>query len=381
MDIKDNLVRLYIKRFVLPHALVFDRPGFIDFRISGKTSIFARQLLVPESFFVELEKSVIENYGSEGKRVLYSIGKKFGYSFSQLGRFENIKDTPPEKMKDQIMIVNKFIEGTYASQMNQDVDINKRTIVTYLKNFVICRKLGFDFFLATGGAAGVTAWMLQDKTIEGCYYDNQFNGNDHYCKVKCAPIEILKKDNFNDMFVETNLDDLNQDLKQYKEFNEETPITYTKSFNDYLDSRVFNYENGIITLVQSNERFFLMEVSCIYILELGLRQNSMDKNIFDIAFKAGITILGEITKNVQSTLELIAALGWGEALIFNKADNKIQVVINHFPWTNWYKEINFVIISGFISGIISKVYKREVRLGAPKTDMHNGYLTLILKEE
>ena len=107
----------------------------------------------------------------------------------------------------------------------------------------------------------------------------------------------------------------------------------------------------------------------------------MDKNIFDIAFKAGITILGEITKNVQSTLELIAALGWGEALIFNKADNKIQVVINHFPWTNWYKEINFVIISGFISGIISKVYKREVRLGAPKTDMHNGYLTLILKEE
>ena len=54
MAIKDNFVGLYIRRFVIPGALVFNKPGFVDFKISGKTSIYARQIFYPEDFLSNL---------------------------------------------------------------------------------------------------------------------------------------------------------------------------------------------------------------------------------------------------------------------------------------------------------------------------------------
>jgi hypothetical protein len=85
--------------------------------------------------------------GDKGKGVMYSLGKKFGYSFAQLGRFENIKDHPGEGVKDWIIVASKFVEGTYASEISQTIDVKNKTVDYTLKNFVICRKLGYDFFL------------------------------------------------------------------------------------------------------------------------------------------------------------------------------------------------------------------------------------------
>ena len=146
MDIKDDVVRLYVKRFVIPKALIFDKPAFVDFKISGKTNVFARQILVPETFFVDLEKRLVDEYGDAGKSAMYSIGKKFGYSFSQLGRFENIKDHPGDAVKDWVIVASKFVEGTYASEIKQTTDVANETVDYVLKNFVICRNLGYDFF-------------------------------------------------------------------------------------------------------------------------------------------------------------------------------------------------------------------------------------------
>jgi hypothetical protein len=142
MDIKDDVVRLYVKRFVIPKALIFDKPAFVDFKISGKTNVFARQILVPEAFFIRLEKKLVEKYKDAGKSAMYSIGKKFGYSFSQLGRFENINDHPGDSVKDWIIIASKFVEGTYASEIKQTADVGKKTVDYMLKNFVVCRSLG-----------------------------------------------------------------------------------------------------------------------------------------------------------------------------------------------------------------------------------------------
>ena len=206
VDIKDDVVRLYVKRFVIPRALIFDKPGFVDFKISGKTNVFARQVLVPENFFVNLEKNIVEEYGKDGKSAMYSIGKKFGYSFSQLGRFENINDHPGNSVKDWIIIASKFVEGTYASEITQTAKIEDKTVDYILKDFVICRKLGYDFFLATGGAAGVIAWLLQDKNIEGYYYDSKLENENHSCKVKCAPFDKLNKISTDNVFNENDLD-------------------------------------------------------------------------------------------------------------------------------------------------------------------------------
>ena len=284
MDVKDDVVRFYVKRFVIPKALILDKPGFVNFKISGKTNIFARQLLVPEEFFIKLESALISKYADDGKSALYSIGKKFGYSFSQLGRFENINDHPGEKVKDWVIIASKFVEGTYASEIRQKINVKKKTVDFTLKNFVICRKLGFDYFLATGGAAGVIAWLLQDKTIEGTYYNNTSSADgEHSCKVKCAPLHKPNMPSKN-IFGETLLDNLTQNPEEYNKFNEEAEIRYNKSFANYLDAKIFSYERGIIKLVSNDSRFFLMEASGIYLLEVGLKERKMENLLFDIAY-------------------------------------------------------------------------------------------------
>ncbi|MEM4391019.1 MAG: hypothetical protein QXX06_04115, partial [Candidatus Diapherotrites archaeon] len=75
MKIKDDIVGLYIKRFVLSNAQYFDRPGFVDFKISGKTEIYARQIFYPEDFFLRFETEIVNKFQYEGKKVLYSFGK------------------------------------------------------------------------------------------------------------------------------------------------------------------------------------------------------------------------------------------------------------------------------------------------------------------
>lgn len=259
-DIKDSVVRLYVKRFILPRALIFDKPGFVDFKISGKTTIQLRQLLLPETFFVKLEEKIVGEFGVEGEKRIYSVGKKFGYSFAQNGRFENIKDHPGDKVKDWVVIASKFVEGTYASNISQTVDLKKQNVDYSLKNFVVCRKLGYDYLLATGGAAGLIAWILQEPNIEGRLYDSKRSEDNHTCKVKCAPIEQLNKEFKDKVYSEISLNNLDQNKTTYESFNKEVNITYKKSLQTYLNAKVFNYNKGIISY-KNRERFFLMEVS------------------------------------------------------------------------------------------------------------------------
>lgn len=379
VNLKDNFVGMYIKRFIIPRALIFDKPGFINFKISGKTNVFARQILVPEDFFVNLEKNIVEKYGIKGMFALYSIGKKFGYSFAQLGRFENINDHPGEKIKEWIFIADKFIEGTYASEMNQNTKVNEKIVDVELRNFVICRKLGYDFIFATGGAAGVISWLFQDKNIEGHYYDSKMIDGEHFAKVKCAPFDILKSTiNSDQIFSELNVDNLSQNVDLYNTFNLESEIGTTKSFSSYLDAKIFNYENGIITLKSSGERFFLLESSGMYLVELELKKRGIDSELFNIAFLIGKILLGDLSTDIQSAVELFTALGWGEIIV--SGSEKIKVIINHFPWTSWYKDIDYLIIRGFLSGVLSKFYDREINLKNFILDVNSNFLILMFTE-
>ncbi|MBN2013716.1 MAG: hypothetical protein JW778_00910 [Candidatus Altiarchaeota archaeon] len=376
MDLKDSALRFYVKGYIIPRALIFDKPGFVDFRISGKTEIFARQLILPESFFVKLEQNLIEKFGESAERMMYSLGKRFGYSFAQQGRFENTKDHPGDKVKNWIVVASKFVEGTYASNISQTIDVKKKIVDYTLKNFVVCRKLGYDFFFATGGAAGLIAWILQDPKIEGRLYDSKFNEEEHVCKVKCAPMEILKESFEDRLYVETNLGGLEQDPATYRDFNREVDIQWKKSFQTFLDAKIFNYAGGIISY--KNERFFLMEVSGVYLLEKGMETEDMKKIMFDSAFSVGKEIFSDIGKNdVLSIMELLSALGWGEVSIY--PSSKTKVIMTHFPWTKYYKDVEYILIRGLLSGIISRIYGKDIIYGKPGLDISTGHLSLIFE--
>ncbi len=382
MKIKDSFVGVFIKRFVLPGSQYFDRPGFVDFKISGKTDIYARQIFYPEEFFVKLEQDIISKYQHLGKKTLYSFGKKFGYRFAEAGKFENIKDHPGEKIKDWILIASKFVEGTYATTIESKVDVSKKLTDYYLKNFVILRKLGYDYIFAMGGSVGLMSWIFQDPKIEGVIHNIKKTDNYYEATATSAPVDILKEMYPNEeIFIETNIQNISEDLNSYRQLNKYEKISYDKSFQTYLNSGFIKYNQGVVEI--KNHRFFLFEVSGTYLLEMELKKTNEEflNILYEAAIYTGENIFSDFTFKINELFELLSALGWGEVLLISKTDKKIKVLINHFPWSKWYKEIDFLIINGFLSGIFSKILNKKVRFRKPLINLSKNYLSIIFEAD
>lgn len=378
MEIKDALVRLYVKNYILPRALIFDKPGFVDFKISGKTEVFARQFLVPEMMFVELERRLIDKFGLAGAQKLYSLGKRFGYSFARLGHFENIKDHPGEAVRDWVLIATKFIEGTYASNIYQTIDTRAKSVDFNLVNFAVAEKLEHEYFLSTGGAAGLMAWIFQEPTIEAWQYARQTNGEDQISKVFCAPhSDLQSKFPESKKFVETDLLELEQDPRAYLNFNQEVDFAGMKSFKAYLDSGLFGYSRGKI--VNGGERFFLMEATALYLLETGL-EGDMKSILAESAFTTGKQLLSRVcNKNPQALSEILTALGWGRVAI-SGSDNTLQITIEHYPWTKYYDKSDFTIVSNLLAGALSAIHDTPVSLKISAKEVSEQQFNLLLEE-
>jgi len=373
-DLKDSVVGLYVRQYIMPRALIFDTPGFVDFRISGKTPIFARQILMPESFFINIESKLIEKYGDEAKKQIYSAGKKFGYSFAQLGHFENIKEHPGDELKKWVTIASKFVEGTYATQIINETDVNNKVVEYNLTNFAVANKIGYDYFFIPAGAAGIIAWLFQDFDIEGVLFNSRYDDGVHLCNVTCAPKNFLQKKH-NEVFSETNLGNLEQNAFQYQSFNKETPIKYQKSLQTYLNAKIFKYKDGIMSY--KNERFFLLEVSGMYLFEKEFINENIKNLIKECAKNVGADIFGNFSKNLGEIVEFLSALGWGEVTI--SGGKKVKVIIDYFPWTKYYKDIDFLIIRGFLEGILQSVFKKEYSSEKPTIDINRGRLILLIE--
>jgi hypothetical protein len=379
MPIKDSFVGIYLKRFVIPGALVFNKPGFLDFKISGKTNIYARQIFYPEDFFVDFESKFVEKFGNIGRQKLYSIGKKFGYRFAQSGKFENIKDNPGDKIKDWVYITSKFVEGTYASSIGHITDVSIPKTDYTLKQFTILEKLGYEYIFSTGGTAGMMAWMFQDPTVEVVLHDlKNVNGN-YEAVVTAAPYGYLEKNySSQELFKETQLDGLQEDFQDYIKFNAQAITSCDKSFQTYLDFNFFSYQSGIVKY--KDKRFFLFEVSGTYLVELELKKENKQEYLdllFDSAFNTGKETLAQFGKNQKDVFDVLSALGWGEVVTFTSTSTEIKVLINHFPWSKWYKDIDYVIMRGFLSGILTQLTGKKVIFEKPSVDLTRGYLSLL----
>lgn len=379
MPLKDSFVGMYLKRFVIPGALVFNKPGFVDFKISGKTSIYARQIFYPEDFFVDFESKIIDTFGNKGRQKLYSIGKRFGYRFAQSGKFENIKDNPGDKIKNWVFITSKFIEGTYASSIENVTDPTIPKTEYTLKRFAVLEKSGYDYIFATGGTAGMMAWMFQDPSVEVIISDLKKVDDNYEATLQVAPFEYLKKNYPSaELYSMTNVSDLLENFQDYIKFNAQAQTSCSKSFQTYLDFKFFDYQSGIVTF--KGKRFFLFELSGTYLIELELKKES-DKRyseiLFECCFNAGKDILSNFGGNQKDIFDVLSALGWGEVVPFSSTETEIKVLINHFPWSKWYKEVDFLMMRGFLSGILSKLKGKKVIFEKPVVDLNKGHLSLL----
>ena len=318
MVIKDTVVSWYVKHYLMPRAQIIDTPGFVIFNVTGKIPIFARQVIMPELFFITLETNIRKELGEEGKKLLYSIGKKFGYRFAIMGNFSKRGKIPEKKLVDYINMVNKFIEGTYASNISCEIDLKIPEVNYSLKNFVVCSKIENGYILPLGAASGLLSYILNDTTIEGAHVACQGAG-DNECKLVIAPYAHLKNTIKGPVFNENNLDDL-EFAQEYKSMNEIRKIkSSTYSFQQFINSKLFSFKEGII--LRGDQRFFIYEISGLYMLENELLKDELTKNIlYETSFEVGKKMLLDHKQNLtlNDLIDLLTAFGWGDVLIIEK---------------------------------------------------------------
>jgi hypothetical protein len=358
MVVKDKLAGWYIQNFVISKSQVFDSPGFISFKLSGKELRYSRQIIFSEKFFVDLENEICNELGEAGKQLLYSLGKKFGYRFAIVASLNQFDDLRSKAFEKYTYLLVRFVEGTYSSGISHSVDSSNEIINFELNNFVICSKSGKGFFLSAGGIAGIWAWLTDNKLVETVHYACQGRG-DLRCQVVCGEAGKIKQVVKEDLFTETNLSNLNLD-KEYFNINLPKQIqNSSKSFQFFLDAKVFNYSKGIV--MHGAERFFIIESSIIYLLENVLAENQIAHNILSrTAFDFGNKLL-ENNKSASYLVDLLAALGFGDAFILKKKES-FRINIDYFPWTGLANNTKHVFMQNFLSGALTTISGSKVAL-------------------
>ena len=370
MDVKGSALRLYIQKFVISKSQNMEVPGFLSFNLSGKTPIYARQILMPEDFFINLEINLAKK-GENAQRLLYSAGKKFGYRFSLLGGFSNYSDKKGSELVNYINIINKFIEGTYAEKIEFETNPNTKVSKYLMENPVVVNKLGYGYFMPLGAAAGLMAYIFQDKSIEGVL--ENFDIRSKKGTLLYAPADYLKTQN-KKFFKENDLSDIKPSV-DYVDFNRVAQLNYSNySLKTLLDSKFFTFNNGVIT--NNDNRYFILEVSAMYILEKEL--NVYAEEIYDAAFKAGYDTLKDIKKlSVKIIMDYLSAFGWGDVVII-KESSKYTINIAHFPYTRLYNEINYSIFSGILSGMLYAVTKERINFNKVQKSITDNNLSISL---
>ena len=341
-------------------------------KISGKTPIFSRRVLIPETFLIELEKAMTLR-GPDAQKALYSAGKRFGYAYAILGGFMTVKDKQDQDLLNYIDLVNKQIAGTYAKNIDFNIDFTRNVCTYDLKNFVIIERLGFGYFLPLGSAAGLISYILQDKTIEGIVEESDVDNGT--ARLTYAPSKYLDEMGKR-FFHESELTGLEPSL-EYIKFNELRQLKYSDySLKKLIDAGIFVLEDGI--LISNNERYFMIDSDGFYLLELGLKQYA--KEVYYAAFTAGVRILGNV-KNPQNKtiIDYLSAFGWGDVTIM-EANKKYVINVDYFPYTKFYNDIDYGMFSGMLSGMISCVAKRKIGFKQIKKTISNGYLSVSLFE-
>lgn len=370
--IKDKIFAWYISNILLNKKELIDTKGFLITKFSkADISISLRELFLPENIFVEFEKKINE-------KISYAIGKKFGYYYSQSSFFPTLREEHENKISEFVDILIKYMEAIYADSIIHKIDYDKKIFSVKMKDYVICRKNGLGYLFSIGAIVGTWAWATTDKTVEAIQTKCQGRG-DEECEVIAAPYKTLVNMGYKPIKC-TDIEKIELG-KGYEEFNKVRPTNWSKnSLKDLIDSGFFNYTHGQVTY--KNERFFLCESSFMYILEKELKkvENGL-KILWDVSFDFGkrLTEISGKQDPCNFITDFFPALGFGDILVVTKK-GKYEIIANYFPWMEMYKEIDFIMFRGILSGVISGFTGKKVELNKIDKDISAGYLSLHITE-
>lgn len=374
MVVKDKLARWFLQNIMLPQIDVWNNPGFVITQYTEKgRKIFLREVFIPEKLLVEIENKFSSVYKIKGKKALYSAGKKFGYIFAKLSNFPKNSELNDKQFLDFIYQTVRYVESTYAEKIQHTVDIKSKIFDIEMNNYIVCRKNGLGFLLGEGGITGIWSYMNNDKNIEGKQLTCTYSGSET-CKIICAPSSVLVNRHIKS-FKEPRPDIKNIESDSiYQNFNAPRKTTFeTRSLKELIDSKRFSYEKGVLKFKE--ERYAYVDTSLIYIIEQELSKFKSGKKIlFDIGFDIGYETI-DVNQNKDFIRDYISALGFGEINFMNEI-----LSIKYFPWLKLYKNIDFCIIRGLVSGMLSKISGEKILLKKVEKNISEGFLEIILKQ-
>jgi hypothetical protein len=378
MPVKDRIVSWFIQNVIVPKREIIDRPGFVITTFTDQNvTTYLRDLFLPEKLFETIENKIVQYYGEEGKQVLYSAGKKNGFLYASISNFPSINDSSENEISNFAYLLVRYIETMFAKQADHDINLEKKTFSISFKDYIICSKNGLGYIMTSGGIAGIWAYAMQDKEIEGIQLECQGKNNDK-CVVICEP-SCMIQGRSNEIFYEKNLPDYKFD-DDYKIMNEIRQTTYShNSLKNLIDAGFFNYEQGILSY--KNNRFFGCESHILYLLEGEISKLvNGEQTLFDICFDYGKKLRETCGENEYQRFisDFFPALGFGDLTVTDP--EKITISAIYYPWTIYSEKSKYIIFRGVLSGFISSALEKEIKLNNFDIDINN-YLTLTINPE
>ncbi|MEM0493589.1 MAG: hypothetical protein QXS02_06535 [Candidatus Thermoplasmatota archaeon] len=375
MQIKDRIVTWWIQNIITPKREIIDRPGFVVTTFTEhKQTTYLRDLFIPEKLFEMIENKIVQTYGDQGKQALYSAGKKFGYVYASMSNFPTIKKRTKKELTDFAYLFVRYCETLFAKRAIHNSNIEQKTFIISFDGYIICRNNGLGYIMTEGATAGVWAYVMQDKTIEGIQIKCQGRG-DEQCSVICAPDEKLQKEK-NNFFHERELPEQKFDIK-YKALNEIREVTHSvNSLQKLINSGFFSYHEGILSY--KGMRFFGCESHILYILEQEISKLPDGEQIlFDACFEYG-KLLRETYggRDFQKFIpDFFPALGFGDVFVFDPNIPSIAAI--YYPWTMFSEKSNYIIFRGIMSGLVSNSVGKNIKFNNWKITVRS-YLTLTI---
>lgn len=376
MPVKDRVVTWYIKNVILPRREIIDKPGFIITSLSDKQyNINLRDLFLSERLFELIENNIVHNFGQKGKQALYSAGKKFGYIYSSISKFPTINNSTKKEFINFAYFLLRFVEGTYAQQVNHELNLDEKIFKIYLNNYIICRHNGIGHIMTEGGITGIWAYAMEDKSIEGVQLECEGRGNNN-CKLICAPEKKLKEKINNDIIRELDLPEVKFE-NTYKMMNEIRPTKYSSnSLKELLNTGFFEFKKG--SLSYKDHRFFACDSHILYTIENEISKlDDGEKILFNTSFEYG-TLLREIygANDYKKFIpDFFSALGFGDIFVSNS--DPIKIISIYYPWTIFSEKSKYIIFRGIMSGIVSSSIDKKIEFFNFNLNARN-YLTLTM---
>lgn len=372
MTIKDSVTSWFIQNIVLPNAEDIRNPGYILSKFTDKgKEISLREFLFPERFYSEFETKIVKALGRKGRQRLYSIGKRFGYRYAMISRYNRLSTLKKKGLEDFMYLSARYIEVMYARKLEHRIDFEKRLITVSADSYVGCEKNGLGYLLLIGSWTGVWSYLIEDSTVEGIQLECQGRG-DKICRLVCAPIAELKEigNIGTDIVSEPDISGLEEGYSKYEFMNRVYPsANKNSSLKTLIETGTFRYDRG--KLFFGSERMVGIEFSTYYMIDNGFSKDKLTRKIlYDTAFEAGKEIgSGKDPLFVQ---RFLSSLGFGDAQVIMEK-GRFKVRLFHFPWSSMANGCDFTILSGFTSGLLSGASKKTQEFKVTAYEGSDGF--------